>query len=127
MKIRIKGNTIRLRLSQTEVQLLGREAEVRESTTFGPDQTLNYVLARSATELSVKATFNNDEIRVILPDAMVLPWVEGDQVSLEADQDNQMAGGLSILVEKDFRCLTDRVGEDEEDLFPHPKEGEVNC
>ena len=28
---------------------------------------------------------------------------------------------LSILVEKDFKCLTDR-SEDESDMFPNPKE-----
>lgn len=127
MKIRIKGNTVRLRLSQSEVNTLGQEAEVKESITFGPDQTLTYILDRSAGSKQVSASFAGNVIRISLPDFLALPWVESDQVSITADQENAMAGGLSILIEKDFRCLTDREDDDAEDLFPHPKEGEVNC
>lgn len=127
MKIRIKGNTVRLRLSQSEVATLGRQNEVADSISFGPDQSLDYILQRSAEAKQVTATFSERKIYIELPDPVALSWVSSDQISITATQENAVAGGLSILIEKDFRCLTERVGENEEDLFPHPKEGEVNC
>lgn len=126
MKIRIKGNTVRLRLSQSEVTALETEGHVSESITFGPDQILTYTLSRAAAE-KISASYAASQIRIVLPDAVARAWTNGDEISIIAEQDNAVNGGLSILVEKDFRCLTERAGENEEDLFPHPKEGEVNC
>jgi hypothetical protein len=37
------------------------------------------------------------------------------------------SGQLSILVEKDFACLSPREGEDEMELFPHPLKGRDTC
>jgi hypothetical protein len=34
---------------------------------------------------------------------------------------------LKILVEKDFACLAPREGEDESDMFPHPKAATDGC
>ena len=34
---------------------------------------------------------------------------------------------LTILVEKDFVCLTGRDDEDESDMYPHPSAGEKSC
>jgi hypothetical protein len=34
---------------------------------------------------------------------------------------------LTILVEKDFACLTPREGEDESDMFPNPDDDGAKC
>jgi len=43
-----------------------------------------------------------------------------DEVSLQAEQPLGDGENLKLLVEKDFRCLSPREGEDDADLFPNP-------
>lgn len=127
MKIRIKGNSLRLRLSQTEIRKIEQDGVVSEAIAFGPGQALVYSLERSDSLPEPKAIFTDSRIMVILPDKVVREWVSSDQISIMSSQDNATSEGLSLLIEKDFRCLTERAHEDEDDLFPHPKEGEVEC
>jgi hypothetical protein len=42
MKLRIRGNSIRFRLSQTEMVQLVETGDVRDSVEFGPDARLDY-------------------------------------------------------------------------------------
>lgn len=100
---------------------------VSDSITFGVGQTLAYSLESVEGAAGPKAVLDNHRILVVLPRTMVHDWAASDQVSITGRQENATDEGLSLLIEKDFRCLTERLHEDEEDLFPHPKEGEVNC
>ena len=127
MKIRIKGNSLRLRLSQSEIQLLKEEGRVTDSISFAPDRSLSYLLESSDRIQRAEATYFNDQIRVILPGQTAAQWINTDQVSITAEQNMNATDCLSILIEKDFRCLTERPNENEADLFPHPKEGRLNC
>ncbi len=54
-------------------------------------------------------------------------WANSSEISLRASSPLPDGNELTILVEKDFKCLTDRPHEDESDLFPHPKEGDIIC
>ncbi|MEZ4932033.1 MAG: hypothetical protein R2788_07940 [Saprospiraceae bacterium] len=54
---------------------------------------------------------------------MATDWSRSDEVGLEDDMPLGDGNALHILVEKDFKCLTER-SEDESDLFPNPNE---NC
>lgn len=127
MKIRIKGNSLRLRLSQTELKTLDEDGMVSEAIAFGPGQTLVYRLEYSAATEVTKAVYANHQILVILPQKEMTEWINSNQISIMASQSNGTGEALSLLIEKDFRCLTERPHENEEDLFPHPKEGEVEC
>ncbi|WP_181197113.1 DUF7009 family protein [Enhygromyxa salina] len=62
-----------------------------------------------------EARFVDDRIEVALPRAAARAWAEGDEVGIEAEQ-----GALRLLIEKDFRYLSPREGEDDDDAFPHP-------
>ena len=127
MKVRIKGNSIRLRLSQTELEQLSHNEVVSEQIVFAPGVSLVYSLEKSITAEQTTAHYTNHHIQVILPDQMASSWINTDQISISTQQDNATADPLNILIEKDFRCLTERPNENEEDLFPHPKEGVVDC
>ena len=98
-----------------------------ETTTFGPGQELIYKVERSSKAGQATASYTGHQILVVLPDVQALSWIDTDQVSIIAGQDNGQEDGLSLLIEKDFRCLSDRPNEDEDDLFPHPKEGQMDC
>ena len=79
MKLRIRGDSIRLRLTVAETVSLPRQAGI--------------------------------------------DWAGSNTVSLFAEQDLGEAGALSLLVEKDFKCLAPgghRHEADDEDTFPHP-------
>lgn len=121
MKIRIQNNSIRFRLSQTEVKDYGLNGACIGKTEFAQANTLIYRLAQ-ATEFG--ATFNDKVITVILPEEEVKSWIASDQVSIRGELSLENEDILSILVEKDFKCLTERA-EDESDLFPNPNE--ENC
>jgi hypothetical protein len=124
MKIRMSGNSIRLRLSQSEVKAFLEKGEVNDQVRFGPtaDAALTYCMKRShAAEIA--ASFSNNCITVHVPSDLGDTWANSEQeIGMEhiarfASSEN---GSLRILVEKDFKCLADRPSEDEHDNFPNP-------
>lgn len=117
MKLRIRGNSLRLRLSQREVTLLAEEGRVEDWIAFGPTK-LTYVLTTSPVD-RIGATYESDRIVVTLPTESAKKWTSSDDVGVEHDD-----GALRILVEKDWSCLKPREGEDDTDAFPHPQKSE---
>jgi len=117
MKIRFKGNSIRLRLTQSEVKKWAADGVIKEETSFGNINSLGYQLMMSE-ESQISASFNDDIISIDIPFTIAQEWCEGDQIAMESSIAND--GILHILVEKDFVCLTPRAGEDESDMYPNP-------
>ena len=117
MKLRIKGNTIRLRLSQTEVEQVARDGNASETTRFPNGELLKYSIEAGE---KFGASFENNEVLITLREDEIKPWADSDQVSLGGELTLSKGEILSILVEKDFKCLTVRP-EDESDLFPNPQ------
>lgn len=117
MKLRIKGDSIRLRLSQTEVAQFQETGECHDAVHFG-DSTLNYSLVASEKVSGIGSSFNQGNIVVTVPTHQGNKWASDEtEVGFSADM-----GSLYILVEKDFACLTPRAREDESDNFPNPNE-----
>ena len=127
MKLRILNNSLRLRLSQNEVRELATQQRVCANTNFPGGGQLQYCLQLSDQLNDIQASFSDQKILISLPANMANDWANSDTISLRAE--NTLADGeaLSLLIEKDFKCLTDRPHEDESDLFPHPKDGEIAC
>lgn len=123
MKIRILENSVRLRLSQTEVEQILEAGRVTQTVKFGTEtsQQLRYALEK-ADILAMQATFNANEICVQIPLVMANDWASSNQVSLESYMLIEGEEQLRILVEKDFKCIDARKEEDESDLFPNPSE-----
>jgi hypothetical protein len=120
MKIRIRGNTLRLRLTQSEVALLGQEGKVQEEMNFSR-KTHPFVYELITTsDPTLSAGLAKNKMTIKLPSVMADKWVSSEEVGIESVQDNGRPGGLFILIEKDFACLTMRDGEDESDNFPNP-------
>jgi len=124
MKLRIKGNSIRLRLSQGEVSGLAQNAEIEDSISFA-NRRLTYALTARNETKEIFARFDNDRIEIIIPAALAEQWTKTEQVGIDAEQKLPDGETLKILVEKDFACLTEREGEDETDAFPHPQVGQA--
>jgi hypothetical protein len=125
MKIRIRGNSVRLRLLQSEVTKLDVDGKVSEQIQFGlsDNEILTYTLQVSKKATEISAGFCNNEICIILPEQTAKHWIETDEVSLE-NETNLENSSLNILVEKDFVCLTRKDDPDNLDAFPNP---DVDC
>ena len=122
MKLRIKGDSLRLRVTKSEVERLLTSGRVEESTHFGPgeESILVYALEQSERVDTVTVRYQANAIVVFLPVAEARSWAKGDSVGIYAPV---RAGErqLELAVEKDFACL-DRRDEDSQDAFPNPKQ-----
>jgi hypothetical protein len=117
MKLRIRGNSIRLRLTQSEVAKLIEQGSVKETTDFGNGQVFVYTIAVSSKLETVTADFQNGQINIFIPQTVAETWANGEEVGITAAQTP-----LKLLIEKDFNCLIPRNTEEDADTFPHPKE-----
>jgi hypothetical protein len=122
MKLRIRDNSIRLRLTRTEVDTVSAEGLVKSRVSMAGGGGLAYVLESSAKVAKASARFSGDALTVLLPESEVKQWASTEQVSIAADEMLDDDDVLQILVEKDFSCLAPREGEDESDMFPNPLE-----
>jgi len=127
MKVRIKGNSLRLRLLRGEVSRFGETGRVSETIQF----SLSPREANSEAK-TIGARFADNQITVTIPEATARNWVDSDLITLESNQPNENGSqngagenvasqyGLKILIEKDFVCLDRKDDPDNIDAFPHP-------
>ena len=127
MKLRIRDNSVRLRLMRGEVDTLQERGEVFASTGFPGSRKLHYRVESSPASVRAAAFFSDNTLTVRLPEAEVVAWATTDQVSIRDEQTLDDGECLQILVEKDFVCLTTREGEDESDMYPHPEADKMSC
>jgi len=117
MKLRIKGNLIRLRLTQGEVAQLAAGGRVENVVSFASAE-LRYAVVTCNRE-RVEADLTGNELVVSVPADSVVEWAGSDLVGIE-DSQAVRDGELHILIEKDFACLKLRAGEDDAETFANP-------
>ena len=117
MKLRIKGNSIRLRLLRSEVERFAAEGRISDQISFG-DHSLTYTLLALGDAGSTHSTFENNEITVIVPGNLANDWATGDRVGIESEQPIGDGENLSLLIEKDFVCVGRPDDPDRADAFP---------
>lgn len=134
MKLRIRGNSLRLRLLRGEVEQFGKTGRVAETIRFGasPQAYLNYVLETDSEIEQITTDFADNQITVKIPVSIAGNWVASDRITLKSEQpiENEKQNGsaenceskdiLKILIEKDFVCLDRRNDPDNIDAFTHP-------
>ncbi len=115
MKLRIRGNSLRLRLTQTEVAELVRAGRVEDRTQLGQDATLGLVfrLQLSAFHLVPGVEFDGGRITVSLPEARAKSWARENEVGMYGEE----SWGLKLSIEKDFQCLDQLPNENDSDAF----------
>jgi hypothetical protein len=116
MKLRIRGDSIRLRLTRSEVADLVAHGAVAELTRLPVGAGFGYQLRSDPLASAVTATFEAGVLGVAVPKALAEAWAASAEVAMHGEL--PVAGGmLTILVEKDFPCMTVRPGEDDSDAF----------
>ena len=120
MKLRIKGASLRLRLTQGEIQALGEQGMIEERVPFAAHARLVYRLTREAAAREITASFSDGVVEIHIPEAAARQWCTSELVTL-ANEQPVPGGTLRIVLEKDYACLAPRTDEDESDNYPHPQ------
>lgn len=118
MKIRIKGNFIRYRLTRSEVQKLADTGYLQEQTVF-PNDTFTYALQTDEAAGSLFATLGKNKITMHVPASFTKSWPQNEVVGIDASMPFFEDNSLYLLLEKDFVCLDETV-EDQSDNFENP-------
>ena len=123
MKIRVLNNSLRLRLTQSEILELGHHQEVSAQLHFSltPPSALTYAISSADVE-EIRATYQANTITITIPKRLATELADTDLISLTHHQSLGEDQILKILVEKDFQCLKPRTGEDDIDAFPNPNQ-----
>jgi hypothetical protein len=112
MKIRIKGNSLRFRLTKSDVAQLAEEGHLQEEIDFGSQQL--YYAIKAVEDDHLSSIFRENTIILFVPNDVIKELAETDKIGFEGKH-----GSLHLLVEKDFTCL-DNVVEDQSDNYPNP-------
>ena len=126
MKLRIRGDSVRLRLTRGEVKALLETGSVGEATRFPAGSAFQYRLTAAADCKEAGARFEAATLTVALPAELARQWGESDEVGIRLAL-ALTHGELGILIEKDFPCLTARPGEDDSDAFGIDSPRSVAC
>jgi HSP20 family molecular chaperone IbpA len=118
MKLRMFGNSLRLRLSRGEVSRLAAGEAVEERTELLP-ASLTYRIELGAASV-IEANFDGGVLRVIVPEVLGRQWASQDTVSIIGDVAGAEGARIKVLIEKDFRCLHGEETEGQEDTYPNP-------
>ncbi len=120
MKVRIRENTLRIRLTQTEVAALARGEKVEQETRFAEASILTSSVAGSAAVPSPRASLQGSIISVQLPAATLDRWANSDEITIEEEQSTGDGPPLLLRIEKDFQCLHNEA-EKIADAYPNPR------
>jgi hypothetical protein len=126
MKLRIKGASLRLRLTQAEMRAFDERGVVEEEVPFAAGTRLVYRLRRDAAASDIAAAYQGNVLEIRVPERAAREWCTTQLVTLSREQP-LAPGVLRIVLEKDYACLAPRTEEDESDNFPHPQSGRGRC
>lgn len=118
MKLRIHKNSIRLRLSQIEVDEIAKGNPIHEMVEVGENKEnhFGYSLIPLEHIEEISAEYVLNKLDVTFPKKQAQEWASTEMVSVSNGPDIK----LNILIEKDFQCLHKRPEEDESQNFPNP-------
>ena len=124
MKIRIRGNTIRFRLTRSEVEAVANRGYLSEKTEFNTG-SFTYAVKVAKGINSLNADFKSDTITLYLPAACATEWGTTGRVGFEENIKLNNGSNLLVLIEKDFVCM-DESTEDQSDNYPNPAANKFN-
>lgn len=119
MKIRIKGNSIRYRLTKTEIANFGKNGYLEERTEFLNGPVFYYCMERRLGIDTLQASFQKERITIFVPEKVTEEWTTTEVVGFNSSVPLGEGKELFLLIEKDFVCL-DHTLEDQSDNYPNP-------
>jgi Family of unknown function (DUF7009) len=119
MKLRIQGNSLRIRVTRSDLDGLKRTGRIVETTAVGSGARFEYAL-EIGPGAELDASLGPSTIRVHLPRHLAEQWYDEREVGVRGTKSVGPGEDLVILIEKDFECLIPREDEDQTDHFPNP-------
>ena len=123
MKIRLLDQSLRIRISKTELDTLADGADVIAITDFG-FKSIQFVLKKTDTS-GIVLTESQRAICLGIPINYVNRMHTSNKVGFQQRILLSNNLYLNCKIEKDYKCLTER-NEDESDLFINPNKGHKN-
>jgi len=118
MKLRIKANSLRIRLTRSEVEKLANTGYLEEQTLFA-NNSFVYALQSVDEGNELSAAMDNNKITMFVPKHLIEGWPENNIVGFNANMPLAENNSLYLLLEKDFVCL-DETTEDQSDNYDNP-------
>ena len=125
MKLRIKGNSLRVRITPSEMVRLLESGRIDETIHFAADENahLTYALEHAPGATAISVRYSPNEVAVVLSSTEARRWSSGGDVGLYGETPTAR-GPIQVAVEKDFACL-DKDDAENVDTFPNPHQGAV--
>jgi hypothetical protein len=125
MKLRLKGNSIRVRLDRRDIERLFDEGHVDDAVRFGPGLAFSYAVeAGPAPRERPSVSYTDGCLTIQIDPVDVEEWLSGDRVGFDHLQDVE-EGVVRVLVEKDFACIDRPLGEEADDAYAFPNPSAV--
>jgi len=118
MKLRIKANSLRIRLTRSEVEKLANTGYLEEQTMFA-NNSFVYALQSVDEGNELSAAMDNNRITMFVPKHLIEAWPGNNIVGFNANMPVAGNNSLYLLLEKDFVCL-DETTEDQSDNYNNP-------
>ncbi len=126
MKLRIKGNSIRVRLDRRDIERLIDEGGVEDGVRFGPARVFSYaVKIGPAPRERPIASYIDGRLTIRIDPADAKEWLSGDRIGFDHQQPVE-DGIVRVLLEKDFACIDRPPGEEADDAYAFPNPA-ISC
>ena len=123
MKLRIKDNVLRYRLSIIEIDLLANGERVSMSTSIGNQ---SFRTSLYSAEQNPSATYEDGGIDVSFSKRKFIELKESEEEGFLYNFSNTDGSTLTVNIEKDYKCIgrspSKNIG-----LFPHPNKENNAC
>ncbi|MEM8484964.1 MAG: hypothetical protein AAF564_05420 [Bacteroidota bacterium] len=120
MKIRIAPQSIRLRIKPAELTALHAAGTLTQSLELGPtpDQIVSFELRVTPDPAPLQISYKTSKILIKASHALVDELLNTERVGATITQEVYAGTSVTVLLEKDFKCLTHR--DEDVDAFPNP-------
>jgi hypothetical protein len=128
MKLRLRGNSVRLRVNQREVAALAAGRALSEGVRFPAGNSFIYTLEPSSAS-TPEVSFRDGIICVKAPDSTLREWAANDSIGLYFDLPGHDLPGhgssLKVTIEKDLECVNEPA--EERDPYAYPRGNDSHC
>ncbi|MDB5340692.1 MAG: hypothetical protein JWN70_6311 [Planctomycetaceae bacterium] len=124
MKLRIKDNSVRVRLDRRDLDRLIELGRVESVVRFGPTSQCAFSYAvelRSVSNQHPTVDYYSGRLLLAIGREDANQWYNSELVGFEHEQTVD-GGVVRVLLEKDFACVDRPAGEESDDAwaFPNP-------
>lgn len=122
MKLRIQGNSVRLRLAPEDIKRFAEHGMIEDSIRFGTtdDSVLSFELKATEVGDRFHASYHSNRIIIDVPQELAGHWIDTEQVGISGSIHLPDGVELTILIEKDLFRGSPKRGADLSKTAPEP-------